>query len=100
MVSVCSRKSIDRGPDLEDDEGGGVEETCTVDEGEEEGGEEEDEDEEWEVEEAPVGDEGEGDDTAPPEDGAADMMTENERKEESGEKWDDGVGESARKVPN
>ena len=45
MVSNYSKKSVYRGPDLEDeededeDEGGVVEETCTVDVGEEEGGE-------------------------------------------------------------
>jgi hypothetical protein len=44
VVSDCSKKSVYRGPDLEDededeDEGGVVEDTCTVDEGEEEGGE-------------------------------------------------------------
>ena len=84
MVSLCSRKSVYRGPDLED-EGGGAEET--VDDGDEEGVKDTDEDEKVGVDEAPGGDEGEGVVAAPPpEDGAEDMVSENEGKKKSGER--------------
>lgn len=100
MVSGWSRKSADRGPDVED-EGGGVEE-CTVDEDDEEGGEDTEEDEEGGVDEAPGGDEGEGVVTEPaPEDGAEDMMTDKRgRRKVEREYGDDGVGGERKQVPN
>lgn len=97
MVSRCSRKSAGRGPGVED-EGGGAEETCTVDDGEEEGDEDEDEDEDEEggLDEAPGVDEGEGGGTDPPPEDWAEDMTENQGKkeEESGEKKVGDDGES------